>query len=55
MTPMVRIALWALRLYLLVLLSLIALKFVRGFAERKKEGESAQAAAVVATNQPPAK
>ncbi len=52
---MVRIALWALRLYLLVLLSLIALKFVRGFAERKKEGESAQAAAVVATNPPPAK
>ncbi len=54
MTPMVRIALWALRLYLLVLLSLIALKFSRGFAERKSEGESATAAAA-ATNQPPTK
>jgi hypothetical protein len=32
MTPTVKIALWALRIYLLVLLSLIALKFVRGFA-----------------------
>lgn len=53
MTPMVRIALWALRLYLLVLLSLIALKFIRGFAERKTEGESA--ATTVVTNQPPAK
>lgn len=54
MTPMVRIALWALRLYLLVLLSLIALKFFRGFAERKTESESATAAAV-STNLPPVK
>jgi hypothetical protein len=32
MTPTVRIALWALRVYLLVLLTLIAIKFVRVFA-----------------------
>ncbi len=30
-TPMVKIALWALRIYLLVLLSLIGLKFARVF------------------------
>jgi hypothetical protein len=32
MTPMVRIALWALRVYLLVLLTLIAIKFLRVFS-----------------------
>ena len=31
-TPMVRIALWALRIYLLILLSLIGLKFARVFS-----------------------
>jgi hypothetical protein len=39
MTRTVRIALWALRVYLLVLLTLIAVKFVRvfsSFAERPK-------------------
>ncbi len=30
-TPMVRFALWALRIYLLILLSLIGLKFARVF------------------------
>jgi hypothetical protein len=32
-TPMVRAALWALRIYLLVLLSLIGFKFVRMFSD----------------------
>ncbi|HWZ94132.1 MAG TPA: hypothetical protein VNW30_02975 [Opitutaceae bacterium] len=32
MTRTVRVALWALRIYLLVLLALIGLKFVRTFA-----------------------
>jgi hypothetical protein len=32
MTPTVRIALWALRIYLLVLLTLIAIKFLRVFS-----------------------
>ncbi|HEV2248573.1 MAG TPA: hypothetical protein VGW37_18135 [Terriglobia bacterium] len=31
-TPMVRIALWALRVYLLILLALIGLKFARVFS-----------------------
>lgn len=31
-TPMVRVALWALRIYLLILLSLIGLKFARVFS-----------------------
>jgi hypothetical protein len=31
-TPMVRIALWALRIYLLILLSLIGLKFASVFS-----------------------
>jgi hypothetical protein len=35
-TPMVRAALWALRIYLLVLLTLIGLKFVRLFHESGK-------------------
>lgn len=52
MTPMVRIALWALRIYLLVLLSLIALKFIRGFGERKQEAESAKVVTGTVTNQP---
>jgi hypothetical protein len=38
-TPMVRIALWALRVYLLILLSLIGMKFVRMLAQsRSSEG-----------------
>ncbi len=35
-TPMVRIALWALRIYLLILLSLIGLKFTRMYSQSKK-------------------
>ncbi len=35
-TPMVRAALWALRIYLLVLLSLILLSFTRGCASAQK-------------------
>ncbi len=36
-TPMVRVALWALRIYLLILLSLIGLKFTRMYSQSKKE------------------
>lgn len=36
-TPMVRFALWALRIYLLILLSLIGLKFVRAFSHSENE------------------
>jgi hypothetical protein len=43
-TPMVRIALWALRIYLLVLLSLIGLKFTRMFTQAKSGEKSALAA-----------
>jgi hypothetical protein len=35
-TPMVRAALWALRVYLLVLLSLILLSFTRGCSKAQK-------------------
>ena len=36
-TPMVRAALWALRIYLLVLLSLIGFKFARMFSDPGKQ------------------
>jgi hypothetical protein len=45
-TPMVRVALWGLRIYLLILLSLIALKFARVFShsgERQKPSATAPA------------
>lgn len=42
---MVRVALWALRIYLLILLSLIALKFTRMYSQSKKGGDSAAATA----------
>ncbi len=42
MTPMVRIALWALRIYLLVLLSLIGLKFARIYSQSTSENKAAQ-------------
>jgi len=51
---MVRIALWALRIYLLVLLSLIGLKFARVFSNSQKHDKaitSSAAAATVTTNQ----
>ncbi len=41
-TPMVRIALWALRIYLLVLLSLIGLKFTRTYSQSKSENKATQ-------------
>ena len=55
MTRSVRVALWLLRTYLLVLLALIALRFIRGLAERKPAAESAKVVAGAVTNQPPAK
>ncbi len=39
-TPMVRVALWALRIYLLILLSLIGLKFSRMYSQAKSETKS---------------
>jgi hypothetical protein len=52
-TPMVRFALWALRIYLLVLLTLIGIKFAHVFYGTQG-GEKAPAAASVAgpTNRP---
>ncbi len=41
-TPMVRIALWALRIYLLILLSLIGLKFTRMYSQSKKDRGAAE-------------
>jgi hypothetical protein len=43
-TPMVRTALWALRIYLLILLFLIGLKFVRVFSSSGKEEKPPAAA-----------
>jgi hypothetical protein len=42
-TRTVRVALWALRFYLLILLGLIALKFVRVFAGHDRNPASADA------------
>ncbi len=50
-TRTVRIALWALRIYLLVLLSLIGLKFIRTYAGSAPTG--APAASSPATNSTP--
>jgi hypothetical protein len=44
-TPMVRIALWALRIYLLILLSLIGLKFTWMYSQSKKGGDPTAATA----------
>ena len=41
-TLMVRIALWALRIYLLVLLSLIGLKFTRMYSQSKRQNKATQ-------------
>jgi hypothetical protein len=49
---MVRIALWALRVYLLILLSLIGLKFVRVFSSSHKQEGSTSGAQTVQTNSP---
>jgi hypothetical protein len=51
---MVRIALWALRIYLLILLSLIGLKFTRVFSGSHKQDGSATGAQAVQTNSRPA-
>ena len=53
-TPMVRVALWALRIYLLILLSLIGLKFARVFSGSHNQDGSTPAAQPVQTNPPPA-
>ncbi|HXP60820.1 MAG TPA: hypothetical protein VN829_10035 [Dongiaceae bacterium] len=53
-TRMVRIALWALRIYLLILLSLIGLKFARVFSGSRKHEGSSPGAQGVQTNPPPA-
>lgn len=52
-TPMVRFALWALRIYLLILLSLIGLKFARVFSSSHKQDGSISGAQAVQTNSPP--
>jgi len=41
-TPMVRIALWALRIYLLILLSLIGLKFTRIYSQSRNDSKAAE-------------
>jgi len=53
---MVKVALWALRIYLLILLSLIGLKFARVFSSSHKQdnADSGPAAVTVTTNQPTA-
>ena len=53
-TPMVRTALWALRLYLLILLSLIGLKFVRVFSGSHTQAGPTTGAQAVQTNSSPA-
>jgi hypothetical protein len=40
-TPTVRFALWALRIYLLILLMLIAIKFARVFSSSQKQDNAA--------------
>jgi hypothetical protein len=51
-TPMVKAALWALRIYLLVLLSLIVLKFARVFSGSPKQHSANSGAPSIVTNQP---
>ena len=56
-TPMVRFALWALRIYLLILLVLIGIKFVRVFSGSHKQDNANPSPAMVVTgvtNQPTA-
>ena len=56
-TPRVRFALWALRSYLLILLTLIGIKFARVFSNSHQQDHadpSPAAAAAVTTNQPTA-
>ena len=51
-TPTVKAALWALRIYLLVLLSLIVLKFTRVFSGPSKQSSAISGNLSIATNQP---
>jgi hypothetical protein len=51
-TRTVALALWALRIYLLILLSLIGLKFVRVFSAPRAADAPAPAAVTEATNRP---
>jgi hypothetical protein len=53
-TPTVRTALWALRIYLLILLSLIGLKFARVFSGSHAQPGSLPGAQAVQTNPAPA-
>lgn len=46
-TPMVRFALWALRIYLLVLLVLIGIKFTRVFSASHKQDNADPSSATV--------
>jgi hypothetical protein len=55
-TKTVRFALWALRIYLLILLILIGIKFVRVFSSSRKADDTApgpHATATGATNRTP--
>jgi hypothetical protein len=54
-TRTVRFALWALRIYLLLLLLLIGIKFVRVFSGSQKQGHDAPSppAKAIKTNQAP--
>jgi hypothetical protein len=49
-TPTVRFALWALRIYLLILLILIGIKFVRVFSGSHKQDNAAPSPAPVVTS-----
>jgi hypothetical protein len=51
-TAIVRIALWALRVYVPILLSLIGLKFARVFSGSQKQDAPAPGAPATLTNQP---
>ena len=51
-TPMVRIALWALRVYLLILLALIGLKFARVFSHSSNPSQP-NGLGASSQNQPP--
>jgi hypothetical protein len=55
-TPMVRFALWALRIYLLILLTFIGVKFVRVFSHAPQQDNAGPipAAAASATASQPA-
>ncbi len=51
-TRTVRFALWALRIYLLILLTLIGIKFVRVFSTSPKPDGPTASAPLLATNPP---